>query len=309
MSKNVSVSISSIRELTPELNRVTNEASDVVRRIEAFLNDEGVGIPASVQVPLFSQDEKSDGLIVFLAYDRHGGKYRILIRNCKKSEDNSTENDIVWLSASRDLKLTTFPLIPDLLRKISENIKEMAGKATAALDIAKELVEAIEKQSAKDEQDEKDDRRVLGIDECDVSFFESTQMEENLGCRLWIDLKTLDVERVWNSDSSAEGFGSDPEQNKEWREKIENEPDRFVVVRPYDGDPNSLKNFLGSDWTEDEELREQAWDCFYQNNGRYRGWKDNASDKAVSAFYEWENNAKQRYIRDYLKDYGIKISY
>src|SRR5687768_10043052 len=77
MTADLSAAIAKLRQLSPKLNHVTDEANQVVSMVERFLNEEcRIGIPCAVMA--WAGDENDD--TGFLAYDRHGGRFRIVVQ-------------------------------------------------------------------------------------------------------------------------------------------------------------------------------------------------------------------------------------
>ena len=130
-------SIENLKKLSPKLNEVSSDASAVILRVEKFLNEEcGIGLAAEShqQRHLNEELEANKTRSYSLAYERFEGKYKMVaevyIWNTKEEVMVESELKTAWVSAPRDVKLKTFPLLPSLLEEIARiannNIEQVA---------------------------------------------------------------------------------------------------------------------------------------------------------------------------------------
>lgn len=156
MTEELRKSLERIRDLTPKLNTVTNEASASVQRVEEYLAKHSVGLPASVWI---DGEELPDDCLIrrYLCYDRVGTKFRIAVETklverasaegqMLRADDASRESrqDIVaWSSCPRDLKLSSIRLLPDLLDEIANEIERVSKEAKPAIAAVKKVAKAM----------------------------------------------------------------------------------------------------------------------------------------------------------------------
>ena len=141
-------SIRRIRDLSPELNRVTDEANALVARVEKFLSEEcSVGIPMHVayqneplSVPGRGAESKRQDRTSSLCYERIDGKFRIGIRHRTTQEDYDDEIGeafgrtlheklIAWTSCPREEKLSAFDRLPMLISSIAARMEYISQSA------------------------------------------------------------------------------------------------------------------------------------------------------------------------------------
>lgn len=134
--KELREAVESLRSLAPRLNKITDEANEIVRSVEQFLNEEcSVGISAHFRYKDF--EGTTDGG-VFLEYRRVGQKYRIAI---VEADDNYRDTSVKpWADSSRQDKLESFPYLPELLRHIAEKVSEQVQKVEVA---ARDVVDTL----------------------------------------------------------------------------------------------------------------------------------------------------------------------
>ncbi len=159
MTEDLKKAIESLREVSPKLNAATDEANRVVALVEEFLNDEcSIGLPVEREVPElfervrdFDQTGETMGRAIYLAYERLGDKYRIVLKTVAQTlvadeddrynpewEDGEPGKKIAWPEATRNQKLLSFPILLDLLMGI-------ASQANKCIKGVAETTEAVEK--------------------------------------------------------------------------------------------------------------------------------------------------------------------
>ena len=131
-----------IRDLTPELNAVTDKANAIVARVEKFLNDEcSVGIPAYVRVgPSSESDDGAIEVQTWLAYARVDGKFRIAVQTTVNGEP---EENKPWPACQREVKLEVLDYLPKLLTKIADEVSEVIAKTDNTAGVVEEILESM----------------------------------------------------------------------------------------------------------------------------------------------------------------------
>jgi len=95
------------------------------------------------------------------------------------------------------------------------------------------------------------------------------------------------------------------EENREERERIEAEPDRYLEIPGLDyGDHHRiLQRFLWSDWTDDEARKDKAAEAYFGSIG---GWKKNVGDQgAIHAFYDSQDAQINELAEEFLRENDI----
>lgn len=128
MADDLSKSLRELRNSTDELNTLTDQANDLVRRTERYLSEEcRVGGPASTHIAWMDQTaEGPNGEIgpewsTFLWYKRHKGEHRIMVEH---TLDYDVHESKPWAECSRDVKLETINALPDLIKELLKKVNE-----------------------------------------------------------------------------------------------------------------------------------------------------------------------------------------
>ena len=137
MSDKLSTAFDRLRSSSQKLNSLTDIAGQMVRDVEAFLEEFGVGLHGCVLVKTIAGDtDNPSETNVWLEYLRLNGKYRIVV--VQANEDGaSLGEDFVrpWSECSREDKIESFEKLPELLLKLAETIEEQAAKAEQVLSL------------------------------------------------------------------------------------------------------------------------------------------------------------------------------
>jgi hypothetical protein len=115
--------IQALRTLSPRLNKVTDEANQIVRDVEAFLNEEcSIGVTAVVNFQYLGHPDDGPCGGLYLEYRRVGGKFRIaIVESDVDGEDVSVKP---WADSPRHEKLDSFKVLPELIREIASKVEE-----------------------------------------------------------------------------------------------------------------------------------------------------------------------------------------
>jgi hypothetical protein len=161
-------SIGKLRTLSPELNRVTDQANRAIQLVEVFLDECSVGLPCYVTVfterpqephPKFNPYESDDDYEgMFLGYDRCGSRFRIVLKSrVKEFVNGATVEDAYtiesqlrpWSDSTRADKLASLPLLPKLLERIVREAQETIESAARATETIEEMIGALNAAAAE----------------------------------------------------------------------------------------------------------------------------------------------------------------
>jgi len=132
--------LSQIQRLTPQLDDATAAAVQAVRRIETFLEKCAIGLHFRLVVM-----ENGENGAVHLLYQRTHEKPRIAVRVQNMPALGLRDNTLVhWTDCPRDIKMLTFPFIPELLKVIVEGLTAEVGKTASATQLAESMMAAVE---------------------------------------------------------------------------------------------------------------------------------------------------------------------
>lgn len=133
MPDNMSAVFDRLRASTLRLNQATDAAAQMVRDVEAYLEESGVGIDASVEVyPLGDPTEEPTGSFR-LAYRRIHGKYRVAVVEVHFRDRYSEETARAWSESTREERLESFRELPNLMAAIADRVEQQAGSAEKIL--------------------------------------------------------------------------------------------------------------------------------------------------------------------------------
>jgi hypothetical protein len=148
MSASLRASVEKLKQSTATLNRITDEAAQVVQAMEVFLNKEcSVGIETYVKVSSVCLDEHGQfEELTQLGYARWAGKFRILVSVGIDPEQQTTKP---WSEWDRTTKLETVKKLPDLLEKISIEVDAHVTAAQTATATVAEVLKTIDRKGGK----------------------------------------------------------------------------------------------------------------------------------------------------------------
>ena len=125
-----------------------------------------------------------------------------------------------------------------------------------------------------------------------------------------LDRRTGEVLWVYEDDEDADSVaGIPPEENRALRERVEADPARYLDIPSLDSaDYNRmLRDFLRSDWTDDEARWRRAADAY---TGRIGRWKRRVGDReTVHAFNAFRDRRAEELAEDFLREAGLEPSW
>lgn len=150
MSDSLKSSMDKIKNNTAKLNKITDEAAQVIHKTEAFLSkDCGIGIMAHVNVftEVIDPDKQLTGSIT-LGYERWNGTYRIVVSSGVDGE-TETWSTKPWAECDRSTKLESIKKLPSLIELLAKIVSRDAEEAHAATTSVAEVLKAIERKESK----------------------------------------------------------------------------------------------------------------------------------------------------------------
>ena len=100
--------------------------------------------------------------------------------------------------------------------------------------------------------------------------------------------------------------GIDPEENGALRNQIDGHPERYLHIpgRDHGEHHDILRDFLSSDWTDDEELRTRAQNAY---SGSIGGWKEEVDNQdVVHAYYDFRDGRIMQLAVEFFRDNAIQ---
>jgi hypothetical protein len=156
MAQDVFEGLESLSAILPQLNTAMAEATAIVHAVDQFLAEELAVGPWVASRPFDSQRAMGDDgreLLVtsHLACGRVAGKYRLHILNATidKAENRDQFTQIVgeertpWLSCSREVRLQSFAMLPELLSLLAAKINEIASQTTKTVETVREVLKSM----------------------------------------------------------------------------------------------------------------------------------------------------------------------
>lgn len=146
MSAPINTSVESLKTNTAKLNRIADEAALIVRAMEDFLKDCGVGVEKFVQVSRemledYAGPEEFDTI---LGYERLDDKFRITVFQGFDFDRGTTKP---WAEWDRATKIATVKKLPELLEEIAKLVEADAAEAQEALSDVTATLKLLERKS------------------------------------------------------------------------------------------------------------------------------------------------------------------
>jgi hypothetical protein len=156
MGQELREDVNGLRGIAEQLNATTAEAAAVVQAVDQFLGEElCVGVTAASR-PFESQralgdDNRELVVTTHLAFGRVQGKDRIYVLKAtlEKNEwkENFTkivaEDRTAWADCSREVKLQSFAMLPELLGNLAARVDDVAAQTSRTIDTVRELIEVM----------------------------------------------------------------------------------------------------------------------------------------------------------------------
>ena len=143
-----------LRIMTRRLNSALAEAGAVVQAVDHFLSEElGIGITAASRAfdsqRAVGDDDREMLVTSHLAYGRVSGKNRlyVLTATLDKNERKEPYTQIIaeertpWADCSREVKLQSFAMLPELLGSLATRVEEVASQTAKTVEAVRELLD------------------------------------------------------------------------------------------------------------------------------------------------------------------------
>jgi len=156
MGQELREDLNRLRGIAEQLNATTVEAAAVVQAVDQFLGEElCVGVTAASR-PFESQralgdDNRELVVTTHLAFGRVQGKDRIYVLKATLEKNEWKENftKIVaedrtpWADCSREVKLQSFAMLPELLGNLAARVDDVATQTSRTVEMVRELIEVM----------------------------------------------------------------------------------------------------------------------------------------------------------------------
>jgi len=144
MSDSLRASLEKLKKSTTQLNKITDEAAQLVIAVEAFLNREcSVGLETYLQVASQAIDEHGTEESTVLGYARWQGRFRIVVTIGIDPEESQTKP---WSEWDRETKLETVKKLPDLLQQIAADVDTHVAAAQQATATVADVLKALDRK-------------------------------------------------------------------------------------------------------------------------------------------------------------------
>ena len=156
MAQDMNEGIDSLTAILPLLNTAMAEATAVVHAVDQFLAEELAVGPWVASRPFDTQraigDDGRELLVTaHLACGRVAGKYRLHVLNATldraEGKDQFTqiigEERTPWLSSSREVRLQSFAMLPELLTMLANKINEITAQTTKTVETVREVLKSM----------------------------------------------------------------------------------------------------------------------------------------------------------------------
>jgi hypothetical protein len=156
MAQDLHEGLDSLTAILPQLNSAVAEATAMVHAVDQFLAEELAVGPWVASRPFDTQraigDDGRELLVTsHLACGRVAGKYRLHILNATldRAEGKDQFTQIVgeertpWLSCSREVRLQSFAMLPELLSLLASKITEITTQTTRTVETVREVLKSM----------------------------------------------------------------------------------------------------------------------------------------------------------------------
>lgn len=140
-----------------------------------------------------------------------------------------------------------------------------------------------------------------------MAFGRDVDYHDTVPQLIYLDRHTGDIVWLYGSDDDAYmETGLPVEENREGREAVAAEPDRYLEIPGLDHEDHHrmLRLFLRSRWTDDKERLQRAEDAYTGSIGR---WKRDVEDEdAIHAFYAYREAQIEVMAAEFLRENGME---
>jgi hypothetical protein len=156
MAQDLYEGLESLSAILPQLNSAMAEATAVVHAVDQFLAEELAVGPWVASRPFDTQraigDDGRELLITsHLACGRVAGKYRLHVLNATldKADGKDQFTQIIgeertpWLSCSREVRLQSFSMLPEVLSLLAAKITEITSQTTKTVETVREVLKSM----------------------------------------------------------------------------------------------------------------------------------------------------------------------
>lgn len=156
MAQELFEGLESLTAILPQLNSAVAEATAVVHAVDQFLAEELAVGPWVASRPFDTQraigDDGRELLVTsHLACGRVAGKYRVHVLNATldRAEGKEQFTQIVgeertpWLSCSREMRLQSFSMLPELLSLLANKITEITTQTTKTVETVRDVLKSM----------------------------------------------------------------------------------------------------------------------------------------------------------------------
>jgi hypothetical protein len=156
MAQDLIDGVDSLSAVVPQLNAAMAEATAVVLAVDRFLAEELAVGPWVASRPFDTQralgDDGRELLVTsHLACGRVAGKYRLHVLNATldRAEGKDQFTQIVgeertpWPSCSREVRLQSFAMLPELLVMLAGKISEITTQTTRTIETVREVLKSM----------------------------------------------------------------------------------------------------------------------------------------------------------------------
>jgi hypothetical protein len=125
----------------------------------------------------------------------------------------------------------------------------------------------------------------------------------------YLDVRTGELVSVWDDDETfAATMNEHPDVNVRNRELVEADPERYIEV-PRLGESDTreiLREFLDSEWTDDQQRRSRARGAYNRSIGRWKRAMRDYDETIIHAWHRYEDENFQRQMLEFLAEHGIE---
>jgi hypothetical protein len=156
MAEELYEGLESLSTILPQLNTVIAEATALVHAVDEFLDEELAVGPWVASRAFDTQraigDDGRERLITsHLACGRVAGKYRLHVLNATldqpEGKDQFTqivaEERTPWLSCTREVRLQSFSMLPEVLSLLAAKINEIASQTNKTIETVREVLKSM----------------------------------------------------------------------------------------------------------------------------------------------------------------------